>query len=172
VLIAMYTTFTVFLIIITVCGVLKLIGWEQGIMESLIISCGIGMACDFSAHIGFAYRQANEHREGETRADLARLAIRRMLPALTAAALSTTVMALFMLQAGTVFTIRFGLFITLLMVFGWLYAVFFLVPLLATVGPLGSCGDILAPFKGERPSLLTKSSRPITQVNMEMASSL
>ena len=113
-------------------------------MESIIISCGIGMACDFAAHIGFAYRQANVRREAETRRKLAQYAIRRMMPALTAAAFSTGVMATFMTQTGTLFTIRFGIFILLLMGFGWIFAAFFLLPLLATLGPLGSCCEPLA----------------------------
>jgi hypothetical protein len=141
-LIALYTTLTVVLIIITVSGMLLSAGWEQGIMESIIISCGIGMACDFAAHIGFAYRQANKKREAPDRSALARLAIRRMMPALTAAAFSTALMAIFMMQAGTLFTVRFGIFISMLMGFGWLYATFFLIPCLATIGPLGNCGEL------------------------------
>ena len=153
VFIAVYTTATVLLIILTVAGILTQLGWEQGIMESIIFSCGIGMACDFAAHIGFAYRQANARREATTRGELAKLAIRRMLPALTAAAFSTAVMGLFMIGAGTLFTIRFGIFIVLLMVFGWLYATFFLLPLLAALGPLGACGDLLYPFRKKEASL-------------------
>lgn len=62
VLVALYTTLTVVLIILTVSGILLSQGWEQGIMESIIISCGIGMACDFAAHVGFAYRQVMRSR--------------------------------------------------------------------------------------------------------------
>lgn len=57
IIIALFTTLTVALIMATVAGILVSIGWELGIMESIIISCGIGMACDFAAHLGFAYRQ-------------------------------------------------------------------------------------------------------------------
>mmetsp|Transcript_26478 Transcript_26478/g.67259 ORF Transcript_26478/g.67259 Transcript_26478/m.67259 type:complete len:1192 (+) Transcript_26478:58-3633(+) len=155
ILVAVYTTLTVVLIILSVSGVLMSMGWEQGIMESIIISCGIGMACDFAAHIGFAFRQANVRREAVTRAALAELAIRRMLPALSAAAFSTAVMSCFMTFAGTLFTIRFGIFILLLMGFGWLFATFFLLPLLAAAGPLGRCGEPLAMCIRDDPKLVS-----------------
>ena len=51
IIVAIYTTLTVLLIMMCVAGILVLMGWEQGIMESIIISCGIGMACDFAAHL-------------------------------------------------------------------------------------------------------------------------
>ena len=50
------------------------------------------MACDFAAHLGFAYRQANVQQLSDDRAGLVGIAIERMLPALTAAAFSTGVM--------------------------------------------------------------------------------
>jgi len=156
VLIAIYTTLTVSLIMLTVSGTLSLLGWEEGIMESIIISCGIGMACDFSAHIGFAYRQANIHREATDRTTLAKLAAKRMGPSLTAAAMSTSVMAAFMCFSSTLFTIRFGIFILLLMSFGWVFALFFLLPLLATIGPLGNCGEPYAFVKEKHAEVLIK----------------
>jgi len=117
-------------------------GWEQGIIESIIISCGIGMACDFSAHLGFAYRQANLQGLANSRAGLVGVAIERMAPALSAAAFSTGAMGFLMYFAGTLFTQRFGIFICLLMVFGWLFGFAFLLPLLSLIGPRGTVGEV------------------------------
>ena len=44
--------------------------------------------------------------------------------------------------AGTVFTQRFGLFISLLMAFGWYFGTCFLLPLFALIGPKGSVGEV------------------------------
>jgi hypothetical protein len=217
VLIAIYTTLTVSLIMLTVSGTLSLLGWEEGIstpphvspwasapfdpppdsavkamplrraaswcawcntplcaVESIIISCGIGMACDFSAHIGFAYRQANIHREATDRTTLAKLAAKRMGPSLTAAAMSTSVMAAFMCFSSTLFTIRFGIFILLLMSFGWVFALFFLLPLLATIGPLGNCGEPYAFVKEKHAEVSIKranSTREPTKYDAPTTSS-
>ena len=154
-LIGVFTTLTVFLIMLTVMGVLTMIGWTQGIMESIIISCGIGMACDFAAHLGFAFRQANLRGEASDRASLARIAVRRMGPSLSAAAFSTGTMGLVMNATETLFTIRFGIFIVMLMGFGYLFAMFFLIPLLAVIGPLGKCGEFPLPT-----ALLRKMKQP------------
>lgn len=88
-----------------------------------------------------AYVQANLKGEGDTRAALVCIAARRMGPSLTAAALSTSIMGAMMCLSKTLFMLRFGLFILLLMFFGWFYAFFFLLPLLAMVGPLGNWGE-------------------------------
>ena len=142
VLVALYATLSILLTMLTVMGILTLCGWKQGIMESMIISCGIGMACDFTAHIGWAYRQANVQRVARDRVVLARHAFKRMAPALTAAALSTGIMGAMMTASGTIFTIRFGVFIVLLQGLGLAFAVFFLLPLLAVAGPLEDCGEL------------------------------
>ena len=102
------------------------------------------MACDFVAHLGFAYRQANLNGQGKTRADLVKVAIGRILPPVTAAALSTALMGFLMLFAATTFNNNFGFFICLLMSLSWFYAIFCLLPLLTVAGPLGSCLDFSA----------------------------
>ena len=65
-----------------------------------------------------------------------------MAPSLTAAAFSTGAMGFFMNFSGTLFTQRFGIFICLLMIFGWAFGAFFLLPLLSLIGPLGKFGEI------------------------------
>lgn len=148
VIIAVYTALTVALIMATVTGILVSAGWELGIMESIIMSCGIGMACDFAAHLGFAYRMANLSGEANTRAALVGIAARKLGPSLTAAAISTATMGVAMCMSKTIFMLKFGLFILLLMLFGWLYAFFFLLPLLASFGPLGNWGEF--PWKWKK----------------------
>ncbi|KAL1515741.1 hypothetical protein AB1Y20_002357 [Prymnesium parvum] len=140
--IALYATLCIVLIMGAVSGIVILMGWEQGIIESIIVSCGIGMSCDFAAHLGFAYRQACRSNPSGSRKDFVGVAIDRMVPALAAAALSTGVMGALMYNAGTVFTQKFGIFVCLLMLFGLFLGVAFLLPLLALFGPTGSCGEL------------------------------
>ena len=89
----LYAFCVILLIIGLVIGILGLIGWQLSIIESVIFACGVGMACDFVAHLGFAYRQANVNREASERTGLVEIAISRMMPAISAAALSTSVSA-------------------------------------------------------------------------------
>jgi hypothetical protein len=143
VLISALATMCIALTLAIVLGGVVLAGWHRSLIDSLVLSAGIGMACDFAAHLGFAYRQANAHAEAASRTGLARLAVRRMAPAITAAAASTAIMGALMSRGGTAFTSKFGLFILLLMAAGWCAGFLFLVPLLASVGPVGPGGGDL-----------------------------
>ena len=69
----------------------------------------------YSPHAPRVCTQANVRGEATSRGDLAAIAVHRMAPSLSAAALSTAFMGTFMFLAGTMFTIRFGIFILLLM---------------------------------------------------------
>ena len=75
------------------------------------------------------------HREA-----LAKLAAKRMVPAITAAAMSTGVMGVFRCFSGTLVTIRLGIFILLRMGVGGIVYGCFLLPLTATSGPRRACG--------------------------------
>jgi len=162
VLIAVYCTVAIGLLIGAVTGIVVLQGWTLGIIESVIFSTAIGMACDFVAHLGFAYRQANKHREANTRVELVKVAIGRILPPVTAAAFSTALMGFLMLFAATTFNMNFGLFIVLLMSLSWVYAIFCLVPVLSIAGPLGDFLDFSAIFKQTSKSGATAKEQDTT----------
>ena len=154
--VSLLATLCIGLILGSVCGVVVMCGWHRSLIESIIISAGIGMACDFAAHLGFAYRQANAAGEAHDREGLVKLAVQRMAPALTAAAASTGVMGAFMSAGGTAFTSKFGLFILVLVTAGWTSGLFFLLPLLAMSGPVGQariCGRLLRPVSKRETAL-------------------
>ena len=64
-------------------------------------------------------------------------------------------MGVMMCFSRTIFMLRFGIFIVLLMLFGWLYAFFFLLPLLAAFGPLGNVGEL--PWNWRKAAAVTTS---------------
>jgi len=144
VFVALYAFCVILLIIGLVIGILGLIGWQLSIIESVIFACGVGMACDFVAHLGFAYRQANVNREASERTGLVEIAISRMMPAISAAALSTSVMGFLLTFSSTDFMAKYGTFILMLQAGSWLYATFCLLPILTLIGPTGMRGDLLA----------------------------
>lgn len=146
VLVALYCTIAIGLVIGLVTGIVVLYGWSLGIIESVIFSTAIGMSCDFVAHLGFAYRQANQRGEETTREGLVAVAISRIAAPITAAALSTALCGLLMQFSSTVFNRNFGFFILLLMSLSWVYAMFCLLPALTIAGPLGNFLDLAALF--------------------------
>lgn len=68
-------------------------------------------ACDFVAHLGYAYRQGMRRGEASDRIGLVLIAVRRMAPSTTAAAVSTSVMGVMMLGSATQFSRNFGEFL-------------------------------------------------------------
>jgi len=114
--VALYTTTAISLIIATVTGSLGLLGWNLSIIESVIFACAVGMACDFVAHLGYAYRKASGVTERDTRQDRVAVALDAMIRPITAAAISTALMGMFLSFSATKFMAQYGIFIVLLQV--------------------------------------------------------
>lgn len=78
---------------------------------SLLLNPPAHQACDFVAHLGYAYRQGMRRGEASDRIGLVLIAVRRMAPSTTAAAVSTSVMGVMMLGSATQFSRNFGEFL-------------------------------------------------------------
>lgn len=131
---------TVALVMSTVLGVVSLCGWQHGVIESLVISSGVGLSIDQAAHIALAHEHLAHGRQRH--GALGEATVKKVGPPLFAAALSTGLMALLMCLGGTVISRRLGFFIGLVTCVSWLFGFFFLVPLLNAchlLGALGAC---------------------------------
>ena len=102
------------------------------------MSGGIGIATDFVAHISFTFQQALGAQQAEERTlsvvvtGPMGVVIRQVSASLTAATLSTAAMAAGMQFGATTMSQRFGYFIGILMLYGWLCSFLFLLPALST----------------------------------------
>jgi len=134
-IVAFFATGTILAIIATLTGILVTAGWELDVIQSVIFSCAIGMAVDFVAHLGHAYRSAMFKAEGTdgTPEDLVADAMGAMGPSISAAALSTFIAGAWMLGSQTQFYIYFGQFMTLVQVLSWSFAVLCFMPIVAHI---------------------------------------
>ena len=128
-------TVTVLLATGAATGCVILMGWQLGIIESIIVTCGVGMACDFATHVGFSFLELSLRHDPPTQSPgLIHSTASSTASPLSAAALSTAIMGTTMCFGGTIFMQRFGVFISLLVILSWTFAFFFLLPLLSLLG--------------------------------------
>ncbi|XP_071849565.1 protein dispatched homolog 1-like isoform X1 [Apostichopus japonicus] len=137
-LISFLATVTIMLTVITTIGYLVLFGWELNIFESLTFTLGVGLAVDFSIHLGVAYRTAPfKDRKLRTK-----YAMDILMPSITIAGLSTFSAGALMVPASVLIYTQLGTFLTVLISFSWLFSVFLFLPLCATVGPNDDAGQL------------------------------
>ncbi|XP_074098681.1 protein dispatched isoform X2 [Cotesia typhae] len=130
-LVSLYAILAIGGAILSTVAALVLLGWRLNVLESVTVSTAIGLAVDFSLHYSVSYRAC----KSEKRVDRVKRVLEQMGgPTLMAAATSGVSGAL-MLPSHVLAYIQIAIFLLLIMGVSWLYATFFLCPLLAVVGP-------------------------------------
>eukprot|EP00937_MAST-01D_sp_MAST-1D-sp2_P000052 g52.t1 len=122
------------LILSCVCGLLVNEGWELGVMESVCFMAAVGMCVDFVVHYTHAYTHSTmRHRHGRMADSLQQMGLSLFCGMLT------TFLAGLVLRSftNTLFNHQFGLFLMLCMSMSYIFATFFLLPLLSIIGPEG-----------------------------------
>merc|ERR1719453_476454 len=117
--------------LICVVGTIVAMGWQLGSNESLSVMILTGFAVDYVVHLSHAYMESDKPTRLERTHDaLTDLGISVFWGMLTSV-VSAGVLSSLQLQ----FFSKFGLFFLLTIVCAYLWAIFFLMPLLATIGP-------------------------------------
>ena len=132
-------------------GVFVYLGWELNVVESIILSVSVGLACDFSGHMAHAFNDSHTHLETSTpfRFPLSvkdfveqyRLATSKATHAMTTLGVTitlgfmTTFLSGVVLMGGSLYFFQqFGIFMCTLMAFSYVFVFFMLMPFLATFG--------------------------------------
>ena len=122
-------------------------GWQLGSNESLCIMVLTGFAVDYVVHLSHAYMESRKaaplERVHDSLRDLGISVFWGMLTSFIAAYVLSTLQ----LQ----FFSKFGTFFLLTIVWAYLWAVLFLMPLLATIGPQPKGGASSGPASSEVP---------------------
>ncbi|XP_076675738.1 protein dispatched isoform X2 [Andrena cerasifolii] len=150
-LISLYAIITIGAAIIVTVASLILLGWKLNVLESVAVSTAIGLTVDFSLHYVVSYKACTS----KEREDRVKTAITQMGgPTLMASVTSGAAGAL-MLPSCVLAYIQIGIFLLLVMGISWIYATFFLCPMLAIIGP----SSHFAQFQYPRLSVLWKYLR-------------
>ncbi|CAK9826246.1 Protein dispatched homolog 1 [Anthophora retusa] len=130
-LISLYAIVTIgAAITVTIAGLI-LLGWKLNVLESVAISTAIGLTVDFSLHYVVSYRACtSKERKNRVKTALTQMGGPTLMASLTSGAAGA-----FMLPSCVLAYIQIGIFLLLVMGVSWIYATFFLCPVLAIIGP-------------------------------------
>lgn len=126
--------------ILTVLGLLALMGWELNILESVIVSLSIGLSMDYSLHIAVAYRSAFSTQNRKSRVTVS---LRHVGGSILAAAITSAIAGICLLPAHIIAYQRLAVFLALVSIISWLTAFFLLPSLLVLIGPKGTYSQLV-----------------------------
>jgi hypothetical protein len=132
-LVSLYAILTIFLVVISLLGTCNLIGWQLGISEAIAGTIVIGLAVDYTVHLGHVYTEALEPSRGGKMGTAASV----MGVTVVAGALTTFGCAFFMFFCQLTFFTKMATLIGGTIGYSLLYSLFFFMPLLALLGPSG-----------------------------------
>ena len=121
-----------------VLGMIPMIGWKLGVLESLNLTLVVGLAVDYVVHLAEGYVTCPEtSRQNRVKHTLSHVGI-----SVLSGAFSTLGAAVFMFAAKILFFFQFGIFIFCTIGFSLLFAFFLFMALLVLFGPQGNTGSL------------------------------
>ena len=125
---AFFASLSIMSVLISVVGMLVILGWDLGSIESILIGIIAGFSVDYVVHLAHAYEIADgdtNDRITEAFSDLGISVFNGMITSVAAS------IPLFFCQLQ--FFAKFGTFLCLTIVFSWIFANFGFMSVLATL---------------------------------------
>lgn len=145
-ILAIFALISIIGIVISLLGTIKLIGWDLGFLQVIASVMVVGLAVDYTVHVGHTYEIAT--LEGyHTRVERFTVAAERMGPTVFMGYITTASSAALMLLCQITFFPTMGLMILLTVSFSLEVALFFYLSLLLLFGPEGEVGKVSSFFK-------------------------
>ena len=127
-------------ILTSVLGLMYLLGWTLGVIESIGVVLSIGFSFDYVAHVANAYTESNK---GDTRLERTRTALTDLGISILFGALSTVAAGSMLFFAVVIFFTKIGVITVATVTIALLWALLFLPALLHTFGPTGQTGELM-----------------------------
>lgn len=124
---------TISSIIFVSIATLVLLGWKLNVLESVAICLVIGLSVDYSLHYVLNYKMSPDKSSRKARVEYA---IKMMSGPSLMAGLTTAATGAFMLPSSVLGYVQIGTFLVIMISVSWIYANFFLLPLLLVLGPV------------------------------------
>lgn len=124
-------TVTICCATVSVIGMIPLVGWRLGVLESLNLTLVVGLAIDYIVHMAEGFHISRKSTRKEKLLEV----LHETGVSAVSGALSTLGAAVFMLFAQILFFMQFGLFVFCTVLFAIFYSMGIFVVLMALVGP-------------------------------------
>jgi len=140
IVLALFAIYTIGNIVSCVLGLAYLLGWYLGVKEAVAGVVVIGLAVDYTLHLGHMYDHDNS--KPKTREEKVVQAVVTMGPTVFFGAVTTAGSAIFLLLAQLTFFTQMAILIIATVLASIIYSLFFFVPLLYILGPEGDFGSL------------------------------
>uniref|UniRef100_A0A7M5XG14 SSD domain-containing protein n=1 Tax=Clytia hemisphaerica TaxID=252671 RepID=A0A7M5XG14_9CNID len=136
--VGVFAIVTIALITISVIGLIPMLGWKLGVLESLNLTLVVGLSVDYVVHLADGYVRCTKFsRAGRTRYMLGHVGVSVLAGAATTLGASS-----FMLGSKILFFYQFGIFIFCTIGFSIVYALLVFTVLIGFCGPQGNSGGL------------------------------
>jgi len=136
--IGILATLTIALITVCVVGLIPIVGWNLGVMESINLTLVVGLSVDYAVHLADAYVRCEfSDRKNRVRHMLGHVGV-----SVLAGASTTLGASAFMLGSKILFFFQFGIFIFCTIGFSIVYALVVFTIVIGLIGPQGNTGNI------------------------------
>ena len=148
-------TLIIALITCSVLGVINMIGWKLGPLESLNLTLVVGLAVDYVVHLAEGYMELkHETKEAKVQSTLSHVGI-----SVLSGACTTLGASIFLLFAKILFFFQFGIFIFCTIGFSVMYSLFFFPSVMALIGPENETGSIMPVVRWARDVIRGKTKK-------------
>jgi hypothetical protein len=125
--IALFASLTIGCVLVSVVGVMVMLGWELGTMESILVGILSGFSVDYIVHLAQEYKSCKGDTKKRAIETLEILGVSLFYGMITSVAASIPLMAFCQLQ----FFVKFGVFFMSTIIFSWMFANLLFMTLLA-----------------------------------------
>lgn len=139
-IIGILATLTIALITICVVGLIPLVGWNLGVMESINLTLVVGLAVDYAVHLADGYVRCEQGGRHER----VRYMLGHVGVSVLAGAATTLGASAFMLGSKILFFFQFGIFIFCTIGFSIVYALIVFSVIIGIIGPQADKGSLLS----------------------------
>ena len=137
-IIGLLAALTIALITNAVVGLIPLLGWKLGVMESLNLTLVVGLAVDYCVHLADGYVRSKKVK----RVDRVRDMLRTVGVSVLSGACTTLGASAFMLGSQIMFFFQFGIFMFCTIGFSIFFALGFFTIIVGMIGPEGDRGSL------------------------------
>lgn len=129
--ISIFAIFSIGCIVVCLLGVLHLLNWDIGVVESIAAIMVVGFSVDYTVHLAHSYLEA----PFPGRLDRTRTAIETMGSSILSGAISTLGSCFILLFTEITYFVKYGTIIVCIIGFSLLLSLLLFAPLCATIGP-------------------------------------
>ena len=130
-IVGLLASLTIFFITCTLLGMMTVLGWKLGVLESLNLTLVVGLAVDYVVHLAEGYMELKH----ESRLARVHHTLKHVGISVLSGACTTLGASVFLLAAKIVFFLQFGIFIFCTIGFSILFSLLFFTTILGLIGP-------------------------------------